>query len=33
MSPGTIVLTRMPRLPWLAATYIVNACTPAFETP
>ncbi|MGA2932661.1 MAG: hypothetical protein ABSE98_11315 [Acidimicrobiales bacterium] len=33
MSPGTIVFTRMPRFPWLVATYMVRALTPAFETP
>ena len=33
MSPGTIVLTRTPCLPWPAATYIVSVLTPALETP
>ena len=33
MRPGTIVLTRMPCFPWLVATYMVSAFTPAFDTP
>ena len=33
MRPGTIVLARIPCLPWLVATYIVSAFTPALDTP
>ena len=33
MRPGRIVLTRMPCFPWLVATYMVSAFTPALETP
>ena len=33
MSPGTMVLTRTPCLPWPAATYMVSVFTPALDTP
>ena len=33
MRPGRMVLTRMPCFPWLVATYMDSALTPAFETP
>jgi hypothetical protein len=33
INPGTMVFARTPRFPSLVATYIVRACTPAFETP
>ena len=33
MPAGRDVFTRMPCFPWLVATYMLSALTPAFETP